>query len=209
MTHNRPLQHNSTAKWLHWTMALLILLAWAAVEYRQNFTVQRSPESSTALQVHVLAGFSIAALIFPRLIWRLTHRQPIPPPRSKAEHALANLAHLALYAFMIAMPITGYLGTGRSTDVFGLFTIPRFDETPLFQTWVVEGLAMDFEQWEKPIDFMHKNIGGEIILPVLLTLHIGAALFHHFWRKDDVLIRMLPAGNTDEATDVGEDQIAT
>lgn len=188
-----PKQHSSVAKWLHWTMAVLILLAWIAVEYRQNFTEGRTPEGSLALQVHVLAGFSIALLVLPRIVWRLTHKQPAPPPGSKTEHLLADLAHWSLYAFMIAMPITGYLGTGRSTNVFGLFTIPRFDETSVFQSWVVEGLGMTFEQWERPIDFAHKDIGGAIILPILLALHIGAALFHHLWRKDDVLRRMLPS----------------
>ncbi len=189
-----PKQHSGVTKWLHWTMAAIIIIGWIAVEYRQRFTETGSSASGTALDIHMLTGMSIAVLVIPRLYWRLTHKQPAPPAGSKLEHAAAGAAHFALYAFMIAMPITGYLGTGRALNVFGWFTIPRFDDTALFEIVVARGLGLEFEQWEIPIDIMHKQLGGEIILPLLLALHIGAALFHHFWRKDDVLRRMLPSG---------------
>jgi cytochrome b561 len=40
---------------------------------------------------------------------------------------------------------------------------------------------------------VHFSLG--ILLIALLVLHVGAALRHHFVKRDDVLARMLPARN--------------
>jgi len=48
-----------------------------------------------------------------------------------------------------------------------------------------------WETFEKPIDFVHKNSGAYLVW-VLVLLHAGAALFHHYVKRDDVLRRMLP-----------------
>jgi len=87
---------------------------------------------------------------------------------------------------------TGYLGTGRDTRVIDWFTITQFQHTAAFEWLVTNWLAMSFEEWETPIDFIHKDFGGNWVLPALVSLHIGAALFHHFIKQDDVLFRMLP-----------------
>lgn len=197
---NTPQQFDKIAKLLHWSMALIIIIAWVSVEYRQRFTEPRTSENLLALDTHLLAGISIGLLILPRLVWRQTHRAPPPPPGSKLEHTLANFSHFALYAFMIAMPLTGYLGTGRDINVFGLFSIPQFQNTGIFRVLILEGIGLSFEEWEKPIDYMHKNIGGKWLLPILFILHVSAALFHHYVRKDDVLKRMLP--DFQKATDL-------
>ena len=56
----------------------------------------------------------IAALVVMRVLWRLTHR-PAPLPPGPAWHArLAGVSHVLLYALMVALPITGYLGASYS-----------------------------------------------------------------------------------------------
>jgi cytochrome b561 len=192
---SRPQTFNAFAKTLHWIMAIGISIAWLAVEYRHSFTTSGSAESALALDIHMLAGWCIALLILPRLVWRFTQIPP-PPVGSKAERAIAKVSHWSLYGLMLVMPATGYLGTGRDTRVFDWFTIPQFQNTPAFEWLVTSRLAMSFEDWEKPVDFLHKDIGGTWALPCLFLLHAGAALFHHFVKRDDVLLRMLPGKQT-------------
>jgi cytochrome b561 len=40
---------------------------------------------------------------------------------------------------------------------------------------------------------VHKSLGFSLL--GLITLHVSAALFHHFWRRDDTLTAMLPTAN--------------
>jgi cytochrome b561 len=142
----------------------------------------------TALQIHLAVGVTIAAIVVLRVVWRMTHRPPPFAPGPKWQHTAAHLGHYLLYGFMILMPITGYLGTGVATEYFG---IPKFADTPLFAWLITDRLGMTFQDFEKPIDFFHKN-SGAYILWVLILGHAAAALYHHVKLRDDTLTRMLP-----------------
>lgn len=154
----------------------------------------------TALQIHLSVGVSIAVIVALRVIWRLMNRAPADEPGTPLAHLAAHLGHLALYAVMIVAPITGYLGTGVNTDFFFLFEIPKFESTALFQSVVAEGMGLDFKTFEKPIDFIHKDVLGAwliwlIWLIWLLVLgHAGAALYHHFVLRDRTLVKMTSGG---------------
>ncbi len=91
---------------------------------------------------------------------------------------------------MIIMPLTGYLGTGVNTEYFTMFDITMFKNTPIYHTVVTNWLNLSWEAFESPIDFIHKQ-GGKFLVWVLILAHAGAALYHHFVRKDIVLKRML------------------
>ena len=53
--------------------------------------------------------------------------------------------------------------------------------------WTVDD---DWESFEPIMDFIHKNSGAYLVW-VLIAAHAGAALYHHYIRKDDVLKRMI------------------
>jgi cytochrome b561 len=82
----------------------------------------------------------------------------------------------------------GCLGTGVATEYFA---IPKFADTSLFTWLVAERLGMTFQEFEKPIDFIHKN-GGAYVVWVLIAGHAAAAIYHHVRLRDDGLTRMLP-----------------
>lgn len=178
------------AKCLHWTTAALFLGSYVSVYYRQWFTEARTPENWTALQLHLSIGVTIGVIVLLRIIWRLTNRPPNPEPGTRLEHMAAHMGHLALYAIMIIMPITGYIGTGVNTEYFFMFDIPKFEDTQLFTIIVTDGLGMTFEEFEKPIDFIHKDILGAWVVWLLILGHVSAALYHHFVKKDRTLVRM-------------------
>ena len=117
-------------------------------------------------------------------------QQPKEVPGSKLEHLAAHGAHILLYVVMIVLPLSGYFGTGGPSQLFFFIEIPRFADTQIFAI-VVEGwMNLSWEEFEAPMDFIHKK-GGEYFVWVLALAHAGAALYHHFIRKDVVLKRMI------------------
>ena len=187
---NSDVSYGSIAKWLHWLTALLFVLAYASVYFRQWFTEEKTPENWTALQLHLSFGVTIAVLVALRIIWRILNRPPNLEPGTRLEHLAAHLAHYVLYAVMIIMPITGYLGTGVNTEFFLIFEIPGVKETSLYSSLVTDWLGLSFEEFETPIDFLHKNILGEWLVWILVLGHAAAALYHHVIRRDDTLRKM-------------------
>lgn len=158
--------------------------------YRHWFTEEKTPENWIALQMHLSLGVTLSVFILLRIIWRLMNKTPRDVPGTRLEHMAARTVHLVLYAMMIIMPVTGYLGTGVNTEFFLQFDIPKFSDTQLYKV-VVEGwLGLTWEAFEAPVDFVHKN-SGEYFVWALILLHAGAALYHHFIRKDVVLKRMI------------------
>lgn len=195
---NTKLAYGSIAKLLHWAIALLFLVSYCAVYYRHWFTVEPDEFSIwvgtpnyTALQIHLTSGITISFLILCRVYWRLSNQVPELLPGKRWEHFMANSVHYFLYFLMFMMPITGYLGAGVDTDYL---QITQFRETALYDWLVTDTLGLDWETFESPVDFIHKKIGGATLVWIVIGAHAGAALFHHFVKRDDVLLRMLPSG---------------
>jgi cytochrome b561 len=188
---NNSSSYGSIAKWLHWLTAILFMAAYVSVYYRQWFTEDKTPENWTALQLHLSIGVTLGVLVALRIFWRLFNEQPKPEPASELMHLVAKLGHLALYGVMILMPLTGYLGTGVNTEFYFLADIPKFASTAFYQSIVVDGFGLTFEQIEPAIDYIHKDIFGRWLVWMLIVGHAGAALYHHYALQDKTLIKML------------------
>ncbi|MCO7224730.1 cytochrome b [Pleionea sp. CnH1-48] len=187
---NTERNYGVIAKTLHWLTALLFLGAYVSVYYRQWITEAKTPENWTALQLHLSFGVSIGVLVLLRIIWRWMNRQPDEEPGTALEHKAARFGHYALYAVMIIMPLTGYMGTGVATEFFFLFDAVKFSDTWMFTGLIEQGLGISFEAFEAPIDFIHKEIMGAWVVWLLILGHIGAALYHHFVKKDRTIKKM-------------------
>jgi cytochrome b561 len=186
--------YGRVARWLHWSTAALFLAAYCSVYFRQWFTEKQTPENMIALQIHLSVGVTIAVIVVLRVLSRLSTPQPADEPGTSLAHRAAHLGHLALYAVMIVAPITGYLGTGVDTEFFFLFDLPKFESTALFQTVVADGMGLDFKTFEKPIDFIHKDVLGAWLIWLLIAGHAAAALYHHFVKRDRTLRKMTTGG---------------
>lgn len=187
---NTPQNYGTIAKWFHWITALLILLSYLSVYYRRWFTEPKTAENWTVLQLHFSIGITIFVIVVLRLIWRACNKSPMPEAGTKLMHLTATMAHYFLYMLLIIMAITGYLGTGANTEYFTLFDIPKFENTALYHFVVVENLAMTFKEFEKPVDYIHKNILGSWVLWIMIIGHIVAALYHSYILKDQTLSKM-------------------
>ena len=125
-----------------------------------------------------------------RLLWRLSDRAPPLPPEMPAwERMLAQGAHALLYLLMFLTPLSGWVVNSAANvplKVFGWFRLPALAEpSKLVQTWAEDVHLACF--W---------------LLTLLLVGHVGAALRHHFFKRDLVLRRMLPsaAGRSEAST---------
>lgn len=188
--YNTTQNYGRIARWLHWGTALLFLLAYCAVYYRHWFTEKETAENMVALHLHLSAGISVGVVVILRIIWRIMNVQPELEPAPRWQHIMAHSAHYALYAVMILMPVTGYIGTGVAAEYFYLFQVPKFEDTWLFDVLVSNMLGMTFKEWEEPIDFFHKEVMGAWLVWLLIVGHAGAALYHHFVFRDRTLVKM-------------------
>jgi cytochrome b561 len=178
----------SLTKFLHWAIAGFFVVSYCSAYYAIWFTVDGMVANDTAVQIHITSGILVSFFILVRVYWRLTNSLPTPPPGTPQEHLAARLSHRTLYVFMVVMPLTGYLGTYRDADYLG---VANFGDTRLF-AWIAETIDTTWEEWEVAFDVVHRTVLGSKLLWILLVIHISAALFHHFHRRDGTLRRMLP-----------------
>ncbi len=178
-------RYTAVAAILHWTIAALIVGQIAGGFYMHNLP-NTSPIKFDLYQLHKSFGMTILVLSLARLGWRLTHRPPALPSAMPAwEKFAARSAHWGFYALMILTPLAGWAIVSVSpTDIptkwFGLIPVPHL---PFFGGETSRTL-------EEMMEERHETLAKLIL--VLLALHVGAALKHHFINKDNVLRSMIP-----------------
>ncbi len=165
---------------MHWLMFLLLVAVFACIELRELYP--KGSDTRDALKSwHFTLGLTVFALVWLRFALRLYQVVPaITPQPARWQALLAKLVHLALYAFMLGMPLLGWLilsGEGKPVPFYGL-------ELP--------GLIAENEALAEDIEELHATIGE--IGYYLIGLHAAVALFHHYFLKDNTLRRMLPGG---------------
>jgi cytochrome b561 len=163
---------------LHWTAAIGIgamlgLGLWMTSLDYYHAWYHRAPE------LHKSLGAVLALLFLARLLWRWTNPLPAPLPHWTAlERQLSRWVHVALLLLPLALVLSGWLiatADGRPLRVFGLLEIPA---------WVT-GMARQ----EDRAGIVHTALAWTTLL--LIALHVGAALRHHFLRRDRTLLRMV------------------
>ena len=126
-----------------------------------------------------MLGLTTFALVFLRMAFRLARRTPpIKPAPPRWQQRLASVVHLALYAFLIVMPLLGWLVLstgGEAVPFFGLQLPP---------------LASPDHALSHNLEEIHETMGTAGYY--LIGLHAAAALFHHYFLRDNTLQRMLP-----------------
>lgn len=167
---------------LHWLTAALLVVAYATMELR-GFVQRGSWQGFAMIITHFSAGFCIMLIMLMRLIMRRRRRSPaIVPPLQRWQTGLSHAVHTALYALFLLLPVLGiasrYLG-GRKWWLFGMDMPVSAQPNP--------ELARSLIQWH------------ETLAPLgywLVGLHAAAALFHHYFLKDNTLLRMMPSRRT-------------
>lgn len=179
----------SVAKWFHWTVGTLLLAQLLFGLFLSTLDLYRAEDLKTYVAIiatHKSIGLTIMFLALFRLGWRLCNPRPVlPPTLTRFEDRVARLSHGLLYALLILIPILGWAQSSAyraKTTFWGLFQLP--DIVPA--GWARPGSRT---VWQIAQD-AHSALA--VALVVLISLHIAAALRHHFVKRDNVLIRMLP-----------------
>jgi cytochrome b561 len=162
----------------HWLMLLLIASVYACIELREFFPKGSDPREALKAW-HFMLGLSVFFLTFLRLAVRLCAPSPrIAPAPPSWQKQLATLMHIALYALMIGMPFLGWLMLSAAEK-----TIPFFGlELPAL-------IAPD-KDLAGLIKEIHETVG--VVGYFLIGGHAAAALYHHYFLRDNTLTRMLP-----------------
>ena len=158
-------------------MALLIvqfIAAWTMPE------IKRDTKPETLINLHLSVGVLILFVAVLRLAWRATHAEPPPedglPPWQVQS---ARVVHWLLYALLFVLPVLGWVNAswrGFPVIMFGL-------ELPKLVATRAPGWG-----WTGDVHALLATYG----LLTLVGLHVAAALYHYFIRRDGVLQRMLP-----------------
>ena len=175
---------NTTERWgwvsigIHW-LSLLMVLSLVVV----GFVMQELPNSPTKIEVYALHksfGLTLLALTVLRLLWRLVAGTPAPVPGTpRWQQVAAQASHGALYAILLAMPLSGWLynsASGFPLKWFGLFSLPKLSGYDAD----VKAFALGMHEWLF------------IALAIVVSVHAAAALKHHYFDRDATLARMLP-----------------
>ena len=171
-------RYTRTAIFLHWVVGLGMIGTLGVGLYMVDM-----PFSPGKLQIyswHKWAGVSLLVLSIVRLAWRLSHPAPeLPDTMGPLSRLAAHAGHWVLYILMLAIPLSGWLmssAQGFPVVWFGVLPLPD--------------LVSKNAELGEFLKNAHVYLNYTLI--VVLIGHIGAALQHHFIKKDTIMTRMLP-----------------
>ena len=173
---SKPKRYSPVLVSLHWIIAILIFSTFLLAVDSEGGAAATIAGIPT-IGIHMLLGITILVLLIIRLIvrWRTEH----PDWASTGNRFLdkvGEITHWALYVFVFGMTITGISLAARGN---------RFART--------FGLASAAPSGQfRPRGFSIGMFHGLIwfFLSLLILLHVGAALYHQFILKDNLLGRM-------------------
>ena len=168
--------YGTVARTLHWLVfalvAVQITIGWTMPHIRPGV-----PQEGLVAW-HLSVGALLMLVVLLRLVWRLLRPTP-PAPTAQWERLLAGLTHVSLYLLLIIIPVLGWAAAGY----FG-YTVRLFGLIPL------PALADRSMRWAHEAGDIHDLLTN--VLLGVVGLHVLAALWHYFVRRDRVVQRMLP-----------------
>jgi cytochrome b561 len=173
----RPaLRYHKLLVTLHWLLAILIVAALALGFFGLVATPNADPSKIDLLLVHMEGGMLILALMVARFIVRVW---TLRPEEARTGHPLldriAPVVHYGFYVVVLMMVGSGYttaILAGLPAIVFGGSGEALPPSFAIYPSWVA-------------------HVYLALLLLGLIVLHVLAALYHHFVRKDGLFRRML------------------
>lgn len=181
-------RYNKVAIILHWLMALafiMMLLSGVGMKYFKMDPLLKF----NLYQWHKSGGVLLLLAFFLRLGWRFCSvAPPLPKTFPKLEKMAAHIGHLALYVFMIALPLSGWImvsssAYGLPTIVFNLFEWPHIQTLFPFLLDIQANEALN--EQAKTAHFVLA-----ILFALTIFVHIAAVLKHIWIDKEPILKRM-------------------
>jgi cytochrome b561 len=167
-------QFTTLSRILHWLTAILVfstlLIGFAMVSSVSDY--------ATLLKIHKTLGVVILTVAIIRVVNRLTHRAPAPPPTvGRFERILVAASEIALYALLLAQPLVGWAmvsASGTPVVVFGSIRLPAIAPVDL-------DLYSVLRETHSVLAFL---------LVAVVAAHVSAVLLHSITLRDGMLRRM-------------------
>ncbi|WP_157958521.1 MULTISPECIES: cytochrome b [Salinicola] len=184
MLKDSPRRYGSVTRALHWLIALLVIAQLASVFL--GFIWKNNVFSQLILPWHTTIGVSVLTVMAIRTLWALSQLSRRPAHEGKLQR-LAIAGHVAMYALLILMPLSGALmtwGMGYGVHVFGTAWFEGADAP-----------------WAAGFGKLHGTFAW--LLTFMIVGHVCMAMFHHFRLRDGTLHRMLGRRGDDRDTRSG------
>lgn len=165
---------------LHWIVVFMVIGQFVLAHLAEDAEEAHSLLGQIVwLGRHKSMGITILTLTVVRLVWRWLSPPPLPPAgMPNWQQVASRVTHAAFYVLLFALPLTGWAMSSAanfSVSYFHLFTLPDF-------------VAPD-DGLKKTLEVVHGTLAFALLS--LTGLHVAAALMHHFYDRDTVLLRML------------------
>jgi cytochrome b561 len=178
MIGNTALSWGSVSRWFHWILGTAVIGMIAYGWWMNHFPARA--DRYFYRSIHADIGYVILLLTAIRLVWRTVN--PVPGQPKEMPHwqrLAARINHWALYLVTILVAMLGWAHSGARdpnyASWFGLFNLPQFTSPDRVAAGAYE---------ERHIFFAY-------VLLALIVLHVAAAAWHHFIRRDRVVVRMV------------------
>jgi cytochrome b561 len=179
MIRNTTSSWGSVARAFHWIIGLTIL-GMLAFGWWMNHIPAR-PDRFFYRSIHADIGYMLLVAMALRIIWRAINPTPaLPKDTPRWQRVLAAISHGALYLITLVVIFLGWAHSGARPQgdygsFFGLFHVPQFTSPD-------KATADAFED---------RHIFFAYVLLALIVVHLGAAAWHHFIKRDRVTMRMV------------------
>ena len=180
---------------LHWLIALGVFFNL----YLGIFVFSQRGRGSFQFQsIHMAVGITILVLILVRLVMRFTVKRPADATAGyKLLDIIAKIVHYGLYLTVLTVTVLGVTFTSQSGMLQSAFTgsRPEFNGPPPGFTPPAPGEAPGGSGgrppgggFRSPLRMIHRSVA--YLVAGLLSIHILAALYHQFIRRDNLFARM-------------------
>jgi cytochrome b561 len=171
----KPKRYSPVLVTIHWIMAFLILTTVILIGMSEGVA---KIAGIPILGIHMIIGITLLVLLIVRFFvrWRTQHPE-WATTGNRFLDKIGELTHWALYLFIFGMTVTGItLATqgNRFARAFGLAS--------------TASQPGQFHPRSFSIGMFHGAIWFFLFL--LILLHVGAALYHQFILKDNLIARM-------------------
>jgi cytochrome b561 len=169
-------RYTTVAIVLHWLVAAIVLGQFALGWWMQEIPKQPPGQRAEVFNLHKSIGLVVLALMLARIAWRLAHPPPPLPAMPRWQARLARTTHVLLYLVLVALPVTGYLGSmfsGYPVKFFGM-TLPAWP-----------GKSPELKEW---MGAAHLVLGWA--LATAFAVHMAGVAKHVLVNRDGLLRRM-------------------
>jgi cytochrome b561 len=172
--------YGAVAKFLHWAIVILIIAQYVIIESAED--LPDGIEKLSIITRHKSLGMLVLLLVVARIGWKLVNRgKPAPVAMPPWQRISAAAGHGLLYLLILLQPLSGWAMSSAANypvTLFGWFQFPA--------------LVAPNHDLHEGLEELHEVLFYAMV--VIAVVHVAAALYHHFWLKDDTLRRMLPLG---------------